>query len=161
MRVVGEGALQLPGVSLELRQFAVDREVSDLQDCHIGLVPLPDVPWNHWKFFFKTIQYMAVGLPVVAQRMGSNAAVIEDGVNGFLVESQDEWYDRLRSLTDDPSLRERMGMAARETVVQRFSADVHLPRVASVFDAAVHAGPGHTSPVSHAAAPPIDGLPQP
>jgi glycosyltransferase involved in cell wall biosynthesis len=137
IRIVGEGSLELAGVSFELRQFTVAREATDLLDSDIGLVPLPDVPWNHWKFFFKAVQYMAVGLPVVAQRMGSNASIIEDGVNGFLVETQDQWYDRLRTLVEQPDLRRRMGAAARATVVERFSADVHMPRVAAVFDASV------------------------
>ncbi|MGH9277960.1 MAG: glycosyltransferase, partial [Acidimicrobiales bacterium] len=131
---VGAGDMSVPGVKVEARPWSAESELADLHSGHVGLVPLNDLPWNRWKFFFKTVQYMAVGLPVVARRMGSNAEVIEDGVNGFLVETQDEWYERLRLLVDDPDLRRRMGHAARRTVVERYSADVHLPRVLSVFE---------------------------
>ncbi len=139
IRIVGEGGLELPGVRTDLRQFQVANEVSDIADCHIGLVPLADIPWNRWKFFFKAVQYMATGLPVVAQRMGSNPEVIDDGVTGFLVETQDEWYDRLRLLVEDGELRQRMGAAARAAAVGRFSVAAQMPRVASVFDRAVGA----------------------
>ena len=139
VRIVGEGEMALPGVRTELRQFQVANEVSDIADCDIGLVPLADIPWNRWKFFFKAVQYMATGLPVVAQRMGSNAEVIEDGVTGFLVETQDEWYDRLRLLVEDAELRTKMGTAARAAAVERFSIAAQMPRVASVFDRAAGA----------------------
>lgn len=136
VRVVCDGPVPLPGVQADFRPFSPTTQVSDLQTCDIGVVPVADSPWNRWKSFFKVVQYMAVGLPVVAQRMGSNAEVIEDGVNGFVVESEDEWYDRLRTLADDPSLRVRMGEAARATAVESYSAEVQVPRVASVFQRA-------------------------
>lgn len=137
LRTVGAGEVDLPGLQVETRQWSEATEVADLQDCDIGIVPLTDLAWNRWKFFFKTIQYMAVGLPVVARRLGSNVEIIEDGVNGFLAESQEQWYERLRTLVDDPDLRRRMGEAARATVVERYSADLHIPRVAAVLDSVV------------------------
>lgn len=137
VRIVGEGSFDLPGVEVELRQFQVAREVSDINDCHVGLVPLSDNPWNRWKFFFKAVQYMAAGLPVVAQRMGSTPEIVEDGVSGFIVETQDEWYDRLRLLVEDDGLRAKMGAAARARAVEHFSVEAQMPRVASVFDRAV------------------------
>ncbi|MGI9119725.1 MAG: glycosyltransferase family 4 protein [Acidimicrobiales bacterium] len=133
-RVIGAGEVPLPGVDVEWKGWSPAHEVELLTDCHIGVVPLNDLSWNPWKFFFKTIQYMAVGLPVVARRMGSNPEVVEDGVNGFLVDDDDEWLDRLQVLTTDAELRRRMGKAARETVVERFSVRAQMPRVVSTFE---------------------------
>lgn len=132
--VVGSGDIELPGVELEMRTWSVETEIADLQAGDIGLVPLPDLPWNPWKFFFKTVQYMALGMPVVARRMGSNTEIIEDGVNGFLVETSEEWYQRLRTLVTDNELRQRMGNAARATIVERFSTQVQMPRMVSIFE---------------------------
>ena len=101
LRVIGAGRFELSGVDIESLQWSADTEVADLQGCDIGLVPLLDDPWSPWKFFFKTVQYMAVGLPVVARRMGSNCEVIREGENGFLVETPDEWHDRLHLLVHD------------------------------------------------------------
>lgn len=134
VRVIGKGGLDLPGVETEVLQWSAATEVADLAACHIGVVPLTDLPWNKWKFNFKTIQYMAVGLPVVARRLASNVEVIEDGVNGFLVETREEWFDRLLTLSTDPQLRRRMGEAARATVVERYSNDAQIPRVLALFD---------------------------
>jgi glycosyltransferase involved in cell wall biosynthesis len=137
LRVVGNGTPDLPGVHTEVRQWSAANEARDIADCHVGLLPVNDQPWNRWKFFLKCVQYMAAGLPVVARRIGSNDEVVDDGVNGFLVETQDEWYDRLKALADDPALRRRMAAAARATAVERFSPETQMSRVAAVFNSVV------------------------
>ena len=135
--IIGAGESNLNGIETEMRQWSGETEVSDLQDGHIGLLPLNDLPWNNWKFFFKTIQYMAIGIPVVARRMGSNSEVIQDGVNGFLVETEDEWLDRLRFLITNPDRRNEMGKAARQTVLEKYSMKSQMPRLIEVFEKAV------------------------
>jgi glycosyltransferase involved in cell wall biosynthesis len=134
LRVIGTGDVELPGLEMEVRQWSARTEVTDLQDCDIGLVPLPDHPWHSWKFFLKTVQYMATGLPVIARRIGSNSEIIQDGINGFLVETENEWYDRLLILANDRSLRMQIGAAARQTVVEKYSTQVQMPHVVSIFD---------------------------
>ncbi|HMF55084.1 MAG TPA: glycosyltransferase [Pyrinomonadaceae bacterium] len=134
LRVIGAGEVNLPGVDVEMRQWSAQTEVASLQDCDVGLVPLPDHPWHRWKFFYKTVQYMATGLPVVARRIGSNSEIIQDGVNGFLVESEDEWYERLLVLANDRELRQRMGEAARSTVVEHYSVQKQMPRLVEIFE---------------------------
>ena len=133
-RVIGVGEPNLAGIRTEVRQWSENTEVSALQDCDIGLVPLKDMSWHPWKFFFKTIQYMAVGLPVIARRIGSNNEIIEHGVNGFLVETQAEWYKCMKELTNNRELRLRMGEAARATVVERYSTQKQMPLMIEVFE---------------------------
>ncbi len=140
VRVIGAGGVEIPGVRTEIRQWSASSELGDLQECDIGLVPLPDHHWHPWKFFFKTIQYMAVGLPVVARSVGSNTEIIEDGTNGFLVETEEEWYERLSMLIRDRPLRNRMGEAARATIVRRYSMQVQMPRMISVFEQTLRRG---------------------
>ena len=138
--VIGSGKANLDLPQLETRQWSAESEVRDLQEGDIGLLPLNDLPWNNWKFFFKAIQYMAVGIPVVARRMGSNSEVIKDGENGFLVETRDEWHDKLRSLILDPDTRARMGKAARQTVLENYSLKAQMPRLVNVFEGLYNKG---------------------
>jgi glycosyltransferase involved in cell wall biosynthesis len=135
--LIGAGEPDLPGIDLEVRQWSAATEVQNLQEGDVGLVPLPDYPWNRWKFFFKTIQYMAAGLPVVGHRMGSNSEVIRHGINGFLADTPDEWHSHLLTLARDPALRRRMGEAARNDVEERYSLQTQIPRLASIFDRVV------------------------
>ncbi len=135
VRIIGPENMDCSGLDAEVKAWSADTEVTDLQGCHVGLVPLVSHPWNEWKFFFKTIQYMGVGLPVVAANEGSNQDVIVDGVNGFLVRSEHEWYERLALLCESGDLRERMGEAARRTVVNHYSLQVQAPRFAVAIQA--------------------------
>lgn len=61
--------------------------------------------------------------PVVATRVGGIPEVIEDGMNGYLVESGDveSLAARVRTLIADPTLRQKMGGAGRAMVEQNFT----------------------------------------
>lgn len=132
--VIGEGESNLKEIRVEMRQWSAATSVRDLQDGDIGLLPLKDLKWNHWKYFFKAVQYMAIGIPVVARRIGSNDEIIQDGVNGFLVETLDEWYNRLDLLMTNHELRLKMGIAARQTAVEKFSLQKQMPQMVKIFD---------------------------
>lgn len=134
IRIVTSGEPEIPGVKFDLQKWTADTEVSGLQGSNIGLVPLLDLEWNPWKFYLKTIQYLAVGLPVVARKIGSNGEVIKDGINGFVVETEEEWFDRLSLLIENHNLRLQMGEAARQTVLENYSIAVQMPRVAEIFN---------------------------
>jgi glycosyltransferase involved in cell wall biosynthesis len=69
------------------------------------------------------LEAMASGTPVVASRVGGVAEIVQDGLTGFLVPPGDQaaLRDRLAQLLGDPLLARRMGAAAREVVLQRFT----------------------------------------
>jgi glycosyltransferase involved in cell wall biosynthesis len=133
LRVIGDEPMTLPGVDVEFVQWRYDLEVASLRECQIGIVPVKPSVWSRWKFFFKLIQYMSLGMPVVATPTGSNLEIIEDGVNGFLADTDDEWYECLRKLIEDPDLRRSVGRAARETVEARFSLTEQIDFVGKAF----------------------------
>ena len=82
-------------------------------DFDIGLCPLADYRFNASKSGLKAMQYMALGIPVIATDAEPYRGVVTDGVNGFLVRSGAQWRDRLNTLIRDGSLREQMGASAK------------------------------------------------
>lgn len=81
------------------------------------------------------IEAMAAGTPVVGSRSGGLLETVEDGVTGFLVEKGDAvgLADRIRQLLVDEDKRERMGRAARERVLSRFTWPVISKQMNGIF----------------------------
>jgi glycosyltransferase involved in cell wall biosynthesis len=69
------------------------------------------------------IEALAARTPVVATRVGGVPDVVREGEDGFLVDTgdTDALADRLARLASDPSLRARMGDAARARVLPRYA----------------------------------------
>ena len=66
----------------------------------------------------KIVDAMAHGLAVVATRRSASSSPIVDGVNGYVVDSAEEFADRVSSSGSDRALcRRRWATAARETVI--------------------------------------------
>jgi len=64
---------------------------------------------------------MAAGLPVVAGRAGGYNECINDGVNGFLIDSTEEALERLETLARSAESATAIGIAGRCTVEELFS----------------------------------------
>jgi trehalose synthase len=71
-------------------------------------------------FGLTVTEAMWKGTPVIGGNVGGIRHQIEDGVNGYLVDSNEQAAARLVQLLGDRALRERMGERAKETVRERF-----------------------------------------
>jgi len=129
LRAIGGGSVRLPGVEVESLPWSEVEEVSLLQGCDIGVMPLPDTPWERGKCGFKLIQYMACRKPVVASPVGVNREIVVDGANGFLASTSKEWVDALLRLKADPELRRSMGAKGRRIVEERYCLQMTAPRL--------------------------------
>lgn len=134
LRVVGAGEhLDMPGVRVEKRAWSKETEVADLRSFDIGIMPLNSDPFYRAHLGHKMIQYMAVGIPVVASHTEINATVVEQGLNGYLVHDDAEWVARLGELLENRALRERLGRAGRDIVEQRFALEKQAKLFADVL----------------------------
>jgi glycosyltransferase involved in cell wall biosynthesis len=79
-------------------------------------------PAERESFGFAVVEAMACAKPVVAARSAGPAEIIVPEATGFLVDSGDakSLARELLKLVDDPSLREGMGRAARERVLEHY-----------------------------------------
>jgi glycosyltransferase involved in cell wall biosynthesis len=77
------------GGGIEYRDWAEEREFADLQEMDIGIMPVPDLPWERGKSGYKLVQYMAVGIPSIASPVGVNSAMLDGGTAGILASSEE------------------------------------------------------------------------
>lgn len=137
MLLVGAGGVDITGVPLDMLSWAENTEVADIQKFDVGIMPLPDTPWERGKCGFKLIQYMACGIPVIASPVGVNTKIVEHGVNGFLANTTEEWVHALNTLRDNPELRLKMGRAGRAKVEAEYCLQVTAPRMLELLKGVV------------------------
>ena len=93
------------------------------------------VPHINEGFSNSVLEKMATGLPLIVTDIGGNKEAIAHGENGFVIAARDA--EKLRAhLTDlylNPELRQRMGAASRERVLQCFSLKQMLNRHESLY----------------------------
>jgi glycosyltransferase involved in cell wall biosynthesis len=129
LRVIGTPTYKLDGLDVQAMPWRAATELKDLDGIDIGIMPLPDDSWSKGKCGLKALQFMALGIPTVCSPVGVNTDIIQDGENGFIAESEDEWNEKLGRLLHSAELRNQLGRAGRKTVETKYSANVQAPRV--------------------------------
>jgi Glycosyl transferases group 1 len=139
MTVVG-ATYSHPEVHVLCKPWSLQGEVEEILAFDIGVMPTPDDEWAKGKCALKALQYMAAGIPVVCSRVGVAAEIIEDGRNGFLASTGEEWREKLEALAAEASLRHSLGAAGRETVSARFSLAVTAPTLTALLQRVAQQG---------------------
>jgi len=119
--LIGASHFDFDGLPVVNFAWDLGTEVECLRQFDIGLMPLPNDDFTRGKGGYKLLQYMAMGLPVVASPVEINCELVDDGQNGFLAETSDEWVQYLSCLIEDVGLRRQMGQAGRKKMEQDFS----------------------------------------
>ena len=72
------------------------------------------------------LEAMAAGLPVVATRAGAAPEIIQDGLNGLLVDagSPEQIRDAIVRIVSDENFAQRLGQEARSAVESRYAIDI-------------------------------------
>ena len=76
---------------------------------------------------------MAVGLPVIASPVPAYLDIVEQGINGYIAHDRADWLNALQELRD-ADRRHRIGLAARETVLDRFSIPTQARKLIAALD---------------------------
>ena len=72
---------------------------------------------------------MACGLPVVGSDVGANKNIVDEGANGFLVNSDEQWVEALKTLLQGSELRKQYGHQGRIDAEERFCVQKTAPHL--------------------------------
>jgi len=133
VRLIGASLYSVDGVDIEAVTWSEETEVPELHKFDIGIMAMPDNEWTRGKVGIKMLQYMANAIPAVVSYTPTTIEIIEDGINGFLAGSEEEWIKKISLLIENPELMERMGKAGRRTVEEKFAVEVSVPRYLGIF----------------------------
>jgi len=150
--ICGDGR-QLEAMRRLARRTGVERRVSfrgwldaedlaqELADASVVVVP------SLWPepFGLVGIEALSAGRPVIASATGGVQDWLDDGVSGLCVKPGDT-LDLARALNEllaDPARQMKMGLAGRESVNSRFSAERHVSAILGAYSSARTTWAGH------------------
>ena len=145
LRLICDRTAGLGPLHVVLRPWSAATEATELAEGDVGINWLPEDSWSRGKCGLKVLQYMAAGLPVVANPVGMNRQMVLDGRTGLLASTPRQWAEAIARLAANPALRRRMGSAGRRLVQQRYSVAGWGPKFARVVRAVASGGGPHGS----------------
>ncbi len=126
-------ATKFPGLDVEVVPWSEASEAEVIAGMDIGIMPLPDGPWERGKCGYKLIQYMACGIPVIASPVGVNVDIVGASQCGLLAANLAEWEVALDKLLESPKQRLQLGRAGRQAVENQYSLAVQAPVLARIL----------------------------
>lgn len=124
LRIICDCEMPVANISTRFVRWSKSSEVEDIQAGDVGIAWMPDDPWSRGKCGLKVLQYMAAGIPVIANPVGIHNELVLHGHNGFLVSSRTELMDALKFFMEYPRQRIEFGSNARATVEEKYSVEV-------------------------------------
>jgi glycosyltransferase involved in cell wall biosynthesis len=116
LKLVCDRFFTLPHLPVVPCPWSEAGEAAEIAAGDIGISWIPDDLWSRGKCGLKVLQYMAAGLPVVANAVGVHPEMIRHGATGLVAAGPTGWAEAIATLVHDAALRRRMGRAGRERV---------------------------------------------
>ncbi len=111
-----------------------ETEIDDLLRFHIGIMPLTDDDWSRGKCGFKALQYMSLGIPALVSPVGVNTKIVDDGVNGFLCKTYNDWECAIKRLIEDSEFRNQVSKNAIAKIQSHYSVRSNTENFLSLFE---------------------------
>ncbi len=114
----------IPELEVYIEEWQREKEIEFLNSLDIGIMPLPDEEWSKGKCGLKMLTYLSCAVPCVSSNVGVNPEIIEKTKGGFIVNTENEWIEKLSVLIESQELRKLLGKQGREGVEKYYSLKV-------------------------------------
>jgi glycosyltransferase involved in cell wall biosynthesis len=115
--------------SFKFIKWQKEDEIQDLLGFNIGIMPLKDDPWAAGKCGFKALQYMALGIPALVSPVGVNTKIVDDGINGFICKTPEDWKLAIEKLIQ----YQEMAQKTRKKIVENYSVQSNTVNFLALF----------------------------
>ena len=113
----------------------VDNPEEYIRSFDVGLL-LNDTRYGMEGISNAIMEYMALGVPVVATNAGGNPEIVQDGESGFLVPAfnMETTAKRISLLLDDEKLRLQFGKMGKDIISNIFSIEIMTNKYLQVYN---------------------------
>jgi glycosyltransferase involved in cell wall biosynthesis len=133
-----------------VREYGMENRVRFVGFCEnipafLQLADLFVLPSRSEGFSNALVEAMNASLPCIATAVGGNTEIIENGVNGGLVppDDPDALADRIVSFLADAPMRQRLGLAGRKRVAERFTTQNMVSQVVKSYSSLLATNTAH------------------
>lgn len=125
----------LNNIEIKLFPWDIKTEYELIRECDIGIMPLNDSEWSKGKCGLKLLQYMSVGVPVIASNIGVNGDIVIEEKNGFLVSSNrtEEWARVILNVLNKKDDLDKMQEYCRNFIEENYSVKVWSKKLEEVI----------------------------
>lgn len=131
--VIADRPANLTLKNMTFQPWSKEKEIDDLQQIDIGVMPLADDAWAQGKCGLKALQYMSLGIATIASPVGVNKEIVVDGEHGYLCDTPNAWFNRLSELIRSREKRKELGEAGRKRVLAAYSTTSNRSVFLSLF----------------------------
>jgi glycosyltransferase involved in cell wall biosynthesis len=109
--------------------------ITDLRE-HLAGADIFVLPSRSEGFSNAIVEAMAASLPIVATNVGGNAEAVQNGINGFIVPSEDPQAlaDAIIQLLRNPSKAEEMGAAGERIAAEDFTTESMMAKTVNTYN---------------------------
>jgi glycosyltransferase involved in cell wall biosynthesis len=132
IKLIGAKKFASQAPNIRIIEWTLQTELTELATLDIGIMPLTDDAWAKSKGGYKILQYMALGIPVVASPVGVNEMLLKEPI-GLVARSSADWVEKLEQLIHDKTLRDQMGQHARQLAETRYSLETSATRFIEIL----------------------------
>lgn len=117
---------------IDIYKWIKDKFPMFMEEADIVVAPLERDVYNRSKSFIKFLEYSSAKRPGVYEDIDQYREVVDNGVNGFLAESEENWYENLKKLVTSVDLRQKIGEEAYKTA-KEYEIKDHLDKYAQTI----------------------------
>ncbi len=133
LRILSNKIIDVPSVDVKFVPWGLDIQEREIALFDVGVMPLPLNRHSEGKCGYKALQYMAAAVPPVVSDVGVNSDIVGHGKEGFVAKTAEEFYEALKLLIENSSLRQEMGIKARQKVESLYSVKVVGKQLADIM----------------------------
>lgn len=119
---------------IKFKKWSLDDEVFFIQSLDVGLMPIADDLWSKGKCAYKSLLYLACGIPVIMSPIGVNGQLLEQSNIGLGPINPNEWYEALCYLFNNRSYAMQLGVNGIDLVEKSYSLNACAPKIINTLN---------------------------
>lgn len=131
--VISDKSPEMKIKSLEFIRWQKQTEIEDLLKMDVGIMPLKNDKWANGKCGFKALQYMSLGIPALVSPVGVNTKIVDDGVNGYICNNNEDWYNNIEKLINNRNLLISLSAETRKKIENHYSVNSNKTNFINLF----------------------------